>query len=253
MKIVRFEHQGANAYGAMEGDTIHPITGSIFADQITLSDQSIPLSAVRLLVPCEPTKIVGVGLNYRDHATELGLPIPEEPVLFLKPLTTLTDPEGAIRYPPISERVDYECEISIVVKRRGRNVPLDRALDYVLGYTCHNDVTARDLQKKDGQWTRAKSFDTFGPTGPCIATDIDPHDLHIETRLNGQVRQSSNTAQLIFNVSTLVHFISQVMPLLPGDLIVTGTPPGIGPMHPGDIVEVEIERIGVLRNRVIKA
>ena len=194
---------------------------------------------------------MAVGLSYRDHAAEFGHPVPEEPILFLKPLTALIGPGDRIVYPAISQRVDYEAELAIVMKRKGRNIPRGQALRYVLGYTCHNDVTARDLQKKDGQWTRAKSFDTFAPLGPCIATGLDPHRLHIEARVNGEVRQSFNSDQLIFDVPTLVAFISQVMTLYPGDVIATGTPPGVGPLKRGDVVEVEVEGIGVLRNPVV--
>jgi len=193
---------------------------------------------------------VAVGLSYRDHAAEFGYPVPDEPILFLKPLTALIGPGDKIVYPAISQRVDYEAELAIVMKRKGRNIPRGQALRYVLGYTCHNDVTARDLQKKDGQWTRAKSFDTFAPLGPCIATGLDPHRLHIEARVNGEIRQSFNSDQLIFDVPTLVAFVSQVMTLSPGDVIATGTPPGVGPLKRGDVVEVEVEGIGVLRNPV---
>ncbi|MGH7376512.1 MAG: fumarylacetoacetate hydrolase family protein, partial [Candidatus Methylomirabilales bacterium] len=236
-------------YGILEGGRITEIRGSIYG-RYQRTRRSHALPRVRLLPPCEPTKIVAVGLNYRDHAAEFGHPVPDEPILFLKPLTALIGPGDKIVYPAISQRVDYEAELAIVMKRKGRNIPRGQALRYVLGYTCHNDVTARDLQKKDGQWTRAKSFDTFAPLGPCIATGLDPHRLHIEARVNGEIRQSFNSDQLIFDVPTLVAFVSQVMTLSPGDVIATGTPPGVGPLKRGDVVEVEIEGIGVLRNRV---
>lgn len=251
MKFVRFRAGGRSRYGILEDGHITEIAGSIYG-RYRRTRRRHPLGRVRLLAPCEPTKIVAVGLNYRDHAIEFGLPIPEEPIIFLKPLTALIGPGDRIVYPAISQRVDHEAELAIVIGRKARHVPSDKALRYVLGYTCHNDVTARDLQKKDVQWTRAKSFDTFAPLGPCIATHVDPHRLRIEARVNGAVRQSSNTDRLIFNVPTLVAFVSQVMTLYPGDVIVTGTPPGIGPVKRGDVMEIEIEGIGVLRNRVVE-
>lgn len=250
MKFVRFRAGGMPRYGILEDGRVTEIRGSIYG-RYRRARTSYPLARVRLLPPCEPTKIVAVGLNYRDHAAEFGHPIPDEPILFLKPLTALIGPGDRIVHPAISQRVDHEAELAIVMRRRGRNIPRGQALRYVLGYTCHNDVTARDLQNKDGQWTRAKSFDTFAPLGPYIATGLDPHRLHIEARVGGEVRQSSNTDQLIFDVPTLVAFVSQVMTLHPGDVIVTGTPPGVGPLKRGDVVEVEIEGIGVLRNRVV--
>ena len=249
MKFVRFRTGGTARYGILEGGRITEIRGSIYG-RYQRTRRSHALPRVHLLPPCEPTKIVAVGLSYRDHAAEFGHPVPDEPILFLKPLTALIGPGDKIVYPAISQRVDYEAELAIVMKRKGRNIPRDQALRYVLGYTCHNDVTARDLQKKDGQWTRAKSFDTFAPLGPCIATGLDPHRLHIEARVNGEIRQSFNSDQLIFDVPTLVAFVSQVMTLSPGDVIATGTPPGVGPLKRGDVVEVEIEGIGVLRNPV---
>jgi 2-keto-4-pentenoate hydratase/2-oxohepta-3-ene-1,7-dioic acid hydratase in catechol pathway len=194
---------------------------------------------------------VAVGLNYRDHARELGLAVPEVPVLFLKPPTTVIGPGEAIRYPTMSSQVDYEAELGVVIRDRVRNVRPEEALGHVLGYTCANDVTARDLQKKDGQWTRAKSFDTFCPVGPWIETDLDPDDLLIESYQNGERRQSSRTAQFIFKVNVLVSFISEIMTLEAGDLIITGTPAGVGPMKPGDEIEVRIEGIGSLKNTVI--
>jgi 2-keto-4-pentenoate hydratase/2-oxohepta-3-ene-1,7-dioic acid hydratase in catechol pathway len=180
----------------------------------------------------------------------LGLAIPEEPVIFLKPATTIIGPGESIICPRTSSRVDYEAELGVVVKDRTRNISPEEAPDHILGYTCANDVTARDLQKKDGQWTRAKSFDTFCPVGPWIETDLDPGDLLIQSYLNGERRQSSRTSQLIFNVHELVSFISGIMTLEPGDLIITGTPAGIGPMKPGDEIEVRIEGIGSLKNIV---
>jgi len=206
----------------------------------------------RLTAPVVPVKIVAVGLNYRDHAREMALKIPDEPILFMKPSTCVIGPEEAIRYPSQSSRVDYEAELAAVIGKTCKDADAGSARDYILGYTCFNDVTARDLQAKDGQWTRAKSFDTFGPMGPWIVTDVeDPHDLEITARLNGQTRQSSSTANLIFNVFDLVEFVSHIMTLNPGDVIATGTPAGVGPMKQGDVVEIEIQGIGMLRNTVV--
>ena len=197
-----------------------------------------------------PTKIILAGLNYRDHAKEMKMKIPKEPVIFLKPATTLIGHQDEIIYPPGVKRLDYEAELAVVIKKRARNVSLQQAKEYILGYTCLNDVTARDLQKKDGQWTRAKSFDSFCPVGPCLATDLDTSDLRIQAYLNGKLKQDSTTSQLIFSVEYLVFFVSKIMTLLPGDIISTGTPPGTSPMHPGDTIEVKIEGVGTLRNYV---
>ena len=205
-----------------------------------------------LLAPVVPGKIVAVGLNYRDHAREMAHEIPKEPVLFIKPSTAVIGPGEAIRYPSQSSRVDYEAELAVVIGRTCKDAPAASARDFILGYTCFNDVTARDLQAKDGQWTRAKSFDTFAPLGPWIVTDLhDPHDLELTARVNGEIRQSSSTANLIFNSFDLVEFVSHVMTLNPGDVIATGTPAGIGPMNRGDEVEIGIQGIGVLRNPVV--
>lgn len=197
-----------------------------------------------------PTKIVCVGLNYRDHTKEIGLPIPEEPILFMKPLTTLIGHEDYITYPEQTKRLDYEAELAVIIKNKVKNIRPEDADRSILGYTCANDITARDLQKKDGQWTRAKSFDTFCPVGPRIVSKIDGNNLDVECYLNGQLKQKSNTRQFIFNVQYLVSFISKVMTLMPGDLILTGTTHGIGPMKKGDAVEVKIEKIGALKNYI---
>ena len=197
-----------------------------------------------------PSKIILVGLNYRVHAAEMGSAIPKEPVIFLKPLTALAADKEKIIYPPQVKRLDHEAELALVIGKSARNIPVGEAKKYILGYTCLNDVTARDLQKKDGQWTRSKSFDSFCPVGPRIVSGIAPRDLRITCRLNGRIRQDSCTSNLIFSVDYLVSFISRIMTLFPGDIISTGTPPGVGPMRPGDTVEVEIEGIGKLTNRV---
>lgn len=198
-----------------------------------------------------PSKIVGIGQNYRAHAAEMGKGIPEEPLMFLKPPSAVIADGMPIERPAGYERVDYEGELGVVIGKRAHRVARERALDYVAGYTCVNDVTVRDLQKKDGQWTRAKGFDTFCPMGPRIATGLDPAKLRITTRVNGVIKQDSSTSDLIFDVPTLISFVSQHMTLEEGDVISTGTPSGVGPLQPGDVVEVEIEGIGVLRNPVI--
>ena len=250
MRLVRFLARTKPAWGVVNGDELLELDGDFFTPFKTLKADHV-FSQVRLLPPCNPSKVVAVGLNYRDHAHELGHAVPEEPVIFLKPATTIIGPGESVIYPAASSRVDYEAELGVVVKDRTRNISPEEAPDHILGYTCANDVTARDLQKKDGQWTRAKSFDTFCPVGPWIETDLDPGDLLIQSYLNGERRQSSRTSQLIFNVHELVSFISGIMTLEPGDLIITGTPAGIGPMKPGDEIEVRIEGIGSLKNRII--
>jgi 2-keto-4-pentenoate hydratase/2-oxohepta-3-ene-1,7-dioic acid hydratase in catechol pathway len=209
------------------------------------------IEEVRLLSPCLPSKIVALGLNYRDHAAEVKMELPKEPLLFLKPSTSVIGPGEPIVYPKMSKRVDYEAELAVVIRKTATAVPEERAAEYILGYTCFNDVTARDLQPKDGQWTISKSFDTFAPIGPWIVTDIDPRQLDISSYLNGERRQHSNTKQLVFAPYQLVSFISRVMTLLPGDVIATGTPSGIGPMSVGDRIEIIIEGIGTLSNSVI--
>lgn len=252
MRIVRFEMMGRTGYGILEGEKISVLWGTPYDGLENTTGEIMSLPEVKLLAPCEPSKIVALGLNYRDHAVEFGHPVPEEPLIFLKPSTAVIGPDEDIVYPGMSRRVDYEVELAVVIGRSCRHVPEEAFRDYVLGYTCLNDVTARDLQKKDGQFTRSKSFDTFSPMGPWIETEIpNPDNLGVETYLNGQRRQSSNTNNLIFPVATLVSFISRIMTLLPGDVIATGTPSGIGPMQPGDVVEIKVEGIGTLRNRVV--
>ena len=251
MKIVRFKASGKTRYGVLEGTRVVEYSGTPFGT-FKRGRKKFALKQVVLLAPVIPSKIVAVGLNYRDHAQEVNAPIPEEPILFLKPPTTLIGPDDPIVYPAISERLDYEAELGIVIKKRCRNVSPERAREYVLGYTCVNDVTARDLQRKDGQRILAKSFDTFCPVGPCIATDIDPNGVDVEAYLNEERKQGSNTKHFIFPVEDVVARISQVMTLLPGDLIATGTPSGIGPMQPGDKIEVRIEGIGSLKNSVVR-
>jgi 2-keto-4-pentenoate hydratase/2-oxohepta-3-ene-1,7-dioic acid hydratase in catechol pathway len=238
MMIVRFRSDGR----------VHG--GSLSGERIVSAGEIYNLHDVELLAPSAPTKIICIGLNYREHADELKMKLLDEPIIFLKPPSAVQDPGKEIIYPQSSVQVDYEGELGVVIGKRCKNVAAKEYASYILGYTCFNDVTARDLQRKDGQWTRSKSFDTFAPFGPWIAT-IDPHDADIETRINGSVRQKSNTSDLIFDVPRLVEFISAVMTLLPGDVIATGTPPGVGPLQVGDRIEVEIEGIGVLENKVV--
>lgn len=208
----------------------------------------MPLDEAKLLAPVTPGKIVAVGRNYAEHAKELGNEVPSEPILFLKPPSSLLAPGGAIEMPAASNRVDFEGELALVIGRRAKNVDAAHWRDYVFGFTCANDVTARDLQKKDVQFTRGKSFDTFCPLGPWIETELDPSDLAIRTRVNGETRQDGRTSQMVFQPAALIAFISSIMTLEPGDVILTGTPSGIGPLADGDRVEVEIDGIGTLRN-----
>ncbi len=250
MKIVHFAAGRRTRYGILGGDSIQVIDGSPFRS-IRPVGEHYRLSDVRLLAPCLPSKIVAVGLNYRSHAEEIGTPLPEAPLLFLKPSTAVIGPEDAIVYPSASSRVDFEGELGVVISKRARHVPSGEALDYVLGYTCFNDVTARDLQSRDGQWTRAKGFDTFAAFGPCIETELDPDNVPVETWLNGELKQRGNTNDLIYSVAEIISFVSGVMTLLPGDVIATGTPGGIGPMSVGDAVEIRIALIGTLRNHVV--
>jgi 2-keto-4-pentenoate hydratase/2-oxohepta-3-ene-1,7-dioic acid hydratase in catechol pathway len=203
------------------------------------------------MAPCEPTKIIAMGLNYHTHARELGMPLPNSPLTFLKPSTAVIGSGENIVYPSASHRVDYEGELAVVIKKPAWRVRVEDALDYVFGYACFNDVTARDLQNTDAQWTRAKGFDTFAAIGPWIETDLNPDNLSLETYLNGKLKQRGNTSDLIYSIPEIINFISNVMSLLPGDIIATGTPSGVGPMYPGDTVEVRIPTVGTLRNFVI--
>jgi 2-keto-4-pentenoate hydratase/2-oxohepta-3-ene-1,7-dioic acid hydratase in catechol pathway len=232
----------------VEGNWVRSLPQGPFAAPAP-GEKVAELREVKLLAPCEPTKVVAVGLNYRSHALELGARLPPSPLLFIKPSTTVIGPEQSILYPDMSERVDYEAELAVVIGKRASKVAPENAAAYILGYTCGNDVTARDLQSRDGQWTRSKGFDTFCPLGPWIVTDLpQPDNTNLYCRLNGAQKQAGNTSDLIFDIPTLVSFISRVMTLEPGDVLMTGTPSGIGPMTRGDAVEVEVQGIGVLRN-----
>jgi 2-keto-4-pentenoate hydratase/2-oxohepta-3-ene-1,7-dioic acid hydratase in catechol pathway len=249
MRLLRFRHSGKTGWGILEDNSIRVLADSPF-NSIKPSRKIIPLSKVKLLAPAVPSKVILTGLNYRDHARELKMAIPQEPVIFLKPPTAVIASGWDIVYPRGVKRLDYEAELALVIKKTARNIPVKASSKYILGYTCLNDVTARDLQKKDIQWTRSKSFDSFCPVGPWIETALDPGDLGIRCFLNGKLKLDSRTSDFIFPVDYLVSFVSRVMTLLPGDIISTGTPLGVGAMKPGDIVEVQIEGIGKLSNRV---
>ncbi len=250
MKFVRFLYQWFPSFGILEDDQIRLIDGSPF-DTYVPTDVLVPYAEAKLLAPCVPSKGVCIGLNYQDHAKEFNLPIPTEPVVFLKPSTSLASPLQGIVYPPQCHRLDYEAELAIVIKKAAHNVEPQDARQYILGYTCANDVTARDLQPKQGQWTVAKSFDTFMPLGPVITDEVDPDNLAIESRVNGKVMQRSNTSNLIFKTDFLVSYLSKVMTLLPGDVILTGTPGGIAGMDIGAQVDIIIEGIGTLTNTIV--
>lgn len=252
MRIARFSTDDGMSFGVVEENTVAAIAAHPFGEP-TFTGQRLPLADVRLLAPILPSKIIAIGKNYADHVREMGGDAPPaEPVIFSKPSTAVIGPGEAITYPEkLSERVDHEGELAVVIGRMCREVPASRAAEVILGYTCANDVTARDLQQKDGQWTRAKGFDTFCPIGPWIETEADSADLAITTSVNGEVRQNARTSQLLHDVPALVEYVSQVMTLLPGDVILTGTPAGVGPMQIGDEVTVTIEGIGSLTNRVV--
>jgi 2-keto-4-pentenoate hydratase/2-oxohepta-3-ene-1,7-dioic acid hydratase in catechol pathway len=252
MRLVRYRSGDGIAAGFVEDGIIHPIRGTFFEDPVPTGD-AMALDEVRLLSPVLPSKVLAVGKNYAEHAEEFGGDVPEEPLLFMKPSTSVIGHHDPIPLPALSERVDHEGELALVIGRLARRVPIEEAGRYVLGYTCANDVTARDLQARDGQWTRAKGFDGFCPLGPWIETEVDPMDLAIECRVNGETRQSARTSQLTFGPAELVAYASAVMTLLPGDVLLTGTPAGVGPLLPGDVVEVEIEAIGTLQNTAVRA
>jgi len=252
MKIYRYKYKNKISLGVLEEERLYPLEGPIFR-KIKTSKKWIPIGEVTILPPVKPSKIIAVGVNYKDHAMERGRSLPKEPLIFLKPPSAIVGSNDIIVYPEMTKRVDYEGELALVMKRKATRLQEgDEVDDFILGYTCFNDVTARDLQERDVQFTRAKSFDTFAAVGPCIATDIDPHRVRIKTFLNGKLRQSGNTGNMIFSVPYLVRFISHIMTLSPGDLITTGTPAGVGPMSPGDRVDVQIEGIGTLSNTVMR-
>ncbi|WP_417512415.1 fumarylacetoacetate hydrolase family protein [Microbacterium sp.] len=253
MKIARFSHNDAIQYGILdeEENELVVLAGDPMFAGFDTTGERVPLADAALLAPVIPrSKVVCVGKNYHDHAAEMGGAAPEEPLLFLKPNTSVIGPGDTIVRPSLSERTDYEGELAVVIGRIAKNVKAENAQDYVFGYTVGNDVTARDLQQKDGQWTRGKGFDTFCPLGPVIETEFDPTDATLETRVNGEVRQSAPLSDLIHSVDEIIEYASAVFTLLPGDVILTGTPAGVGPFVAGDTVEVEVSGIGILRNSV---
>lgn len=251
MKFVRFKTGDVEKKGIYEDGLIKRIFGSIFHEYI-VTDEEYNLEEVHILPPVMPSKIVCIGRNYSDHAKELGNEVPAEPMIFLKPSTSLACHESVIIYPECSSKVDHESELAVVIGKTCKDASPESASDYILGYTCFNDITARDIQKKENKFTRAKSFDTFAPMGPFLETRLDNSNTGIKCLVNGEVKQDGNTSDMVFNVEYLISFISGIMTLLPGDVIATGTPAGVGELQPGDIVEVEVEGIGTLRNYVHK-
>ncbi len=256
MRICRFGvGEGEVAFGVLEGagseEHVTAIKGHPFG-AFELSTARFPIAEVRLLAPVLPSKVVAIGKNYAEHAREMGGEPPDEPVIFLKPSTSVIGPGDPIPYPALSHEVHHEVELAIVIGRLCREVPLQRAMEVVLGCTVANDVTARDLQRSDGQWTRAKSFDGFCPLGPWIETDLDPSDLEVSCTVNGELRQQASTSTLLRSVPELISYVSAVMTLLPGDVLLTGTPAGVGPIEVGDEVSVSVEGVGTLTNPVVR-
>lgn len=251
MKWVRFKKNNCEHAGFLAETALHAVEGEIYTGDWRKTGEVFHLSEVELLAPCRPTKVVCIGLNYRDHAEEMGEDLPAEPILFLKPPSAVIGTGQFILYPEWIGRMDYEAELAVVLGKRGKNIAAGEAAEYIFGYTCGNDITARQLQKKDGQWSRAKSFDTFCPLGPWIATGIDVSALEITLSVNGELKQQSSTNQLVADPAQLVAFVSRVMTLEAGDVILTGTPSGVGPLKPGDSVTVRIEGIGELTNTVV--
>ena len=256
LRVFRIAHEGSARY-AIEAGGVYRLIDDEAGDLASVRERAEAareagpeIIAPRILAPVSPSKVVAIGLNYRDHAAEMGKPLPPEPLMFLKPSTAVIGPGDAICIPPDAGRIDHEAELGVVIGKRASHVPPESALEYVLGLTCLNDVTARELQRKDVQYTRGKGFDTFAPIGPCVAIGLDSSALEIEGSVNGETRQKSNTRQLIFSVPEIIAFVSGVMTLLPGDVIATGTPSGVGPLKAGDRVSVKIEGIGELSNTV---
>lgn len=249
MKFARYIRNGQTFYGVVEGEVIKALSSSLF-EQTVFTGEDFPLNEVQLLTPVEPGKLVCVGLNYKLHAEESGAAVPEEPMLFMcSPQAAIANGE-TILLDNDRDRIDFEAELAIVVGHGCKNVPQDQAQKYIFGYTCSNDVSNRILQRRDGQFTRAKSFDTYKPMGPWIETELDPDNVAITLRQNGEVRQSSNTNDMIFSIARIFEFVSGIMTLHPGDVIITGTPSGVGPMKKGDTIEIEIEGVGKLVNAV---
>lgn len=261
MRIARVARSGGTngediTYGVVDGDpgaeTLTPITGDPLYVPLQVAGEAVPLVDVRLLAPVIPrSKLIGVGRNYADHAAELGNEVPAEPMLFLMPNTAVVGPTDAVVYPTISKEVHHEAELCVVIGRVCKDVPLARVPEVIFGYTCGNDVTARDLQRSDGQWARAKGFDSACPLGPWIETELDPADLAVQCTVNGNLRQDGRTSDMVHDVAAIVSYASAAFTLLPGDVIMTGTPAGVGPIEVGDEVAVTVEGIGTLRNRVV--
>lgn len=254
MKFVRFEKDDKISYGVLDGKNIAEISGQPFEKPLIYTKKIYSLEEVKILSPVTPSKIIGIGLNYAEHIEEMKDKKPATPKMFMKPSTSVIGTGETIIYPThMSKRVDYEGELAIVIGKITKNVAVEEAKDCIFGYTIVNDVTARDLQKMDGVWTRAKSFDTFCSIGNVVETDINPLNLHIVTYINGEIKQDSFTSHMIFNVYELVSYVSKIMTLLPGDVIASGTPKGVGPLNIDDEVEISIEGIGTLKNRVKSA
>ncbi|MGQ9850457.1 MAG: fumarylacetoacetate hydrolase family protein [Aggregatilineaceae bacterium] len=249
-RIARFLTPAGPVFGLVENSIAYALPGDPFSAPLQPGEPLGTVESLKLLPPVQPSKIICVGRNYAAHAAEHSAPVPEEPMLFLKPPSALVGAGDPIVIPQGIGRVEHEAELAVIIGRPAQRVAQHEALSYVLGYTCANDVSARDLQRKDSQWGRAKGFDTFCPLGPWIVTELDPRDVEVRCRVNGEQRQRARTAEMVFDVSALIAFISRVMTLLPGDVILTGTPAGVSPLAEGDTVEVEIEGIGVLRNPV---
>ena len=250
MKIVRFVYKKDVCWGILEDKGLKVLKEAPYRS-LKVLPREIPLKAVRFLPPATPSKIILVGLNYKEHARELGMSVPDEPVVFLKAPTALIGHEALVVYPKSVKRLDYEAELALVIGKKAKDIQVRDAAEYILGYTCLNDITARDIQKKDGQWMRAKSFDTFCPLGPYLETELNTSSLKIQLYLNGLLKQDSSTADFVFDPFHIVSFISKAMTLLPGDIVSTGTPSGVGPMERGDRLEVLIEGLGILKNKVV--
>jgi 2-keto-4-pentenoate hydratase/2-oxohepta-3-ene-1,7-dioic acid hydratase in catechol pathway len=257
MRIARFTTGEDPRYGIVEGEAgaeqITVVNGDPLYSALTPTGEKVALDDVRLLAPVIPrSKVIGIGKNYADHAAEMGGEVPEAPLVFLKPNTSVIGPDDPIVLPSFSDEVHYEGELAVVIGRICKDVPRDRVSDVIIGYTCANDVTARDAQRTDGQWARAKGFDSSCPLGPWLETELDVENLRLQTRLDGVTVQDGNTADLVFDVPERVSYVSRAFTLLPGDVILTGTPAGVGPIQPGQRVEVEVEGIGTLGNQVVR-
>ena len=252
MKFAKILRDNIPVWGVLEGEVVRTLK-TVPYNGIEYDGKTEEFSKAKLLAPCDPTKIVCVGKNYFDHAIEIGDGVPEYPILFIKPTTSLNNPDSGIVYPPFVKRLDYECELAIVIKKTAKNIRKEDYCNFILGYTCLNDITARDIQQKDGQWTRSKSMDGFAPIGPILTDEINPNDVGVSTILNGEVKQLSRTSKFMTKIPEMMEFITAAMTLLPGDVIATGTPSGIGPMKPGDTVVIKIEGIGELKNTIVRA